>query len=143
LFAGDKRRNSEIYCNVDALILKQGRISVVIEVEESGIRPTKICGKFLTSALSTTHIHGTKDAKPVHFADRTLFVQILRIPDDFPPQGSGLTTKWDNLEKSINSALPLRDSRIGEYRLFYGTLAQFHGVKGNALRELVKDFLRR
>ena len=44
-------------CNVDALLIKNNKIIIIIEIEETNIKPTQICGKFLTSALGQYFIH--------------------------------------------------------------------------------------
>lgn len=51
-----KSRDTE-YCNVDLIVLKENRIRIIIEIEESNVKPTQICGKFLTSALAQYLIH--------------------------------------------------------------------------------------
>ncbi len=49
---------------------------MIVEIEETGIIPTKICGKFLTSAFSKYFIHKTVAPNPL-VVDKCLFIQIL------------------------------------------------------------------
>ena len=51
LFSTDQKSRHTRYCCVDMLILQKGEIRGIIEIEEADIKPTQICGKFLTSAL--------------------------------------------------------------------------------------------
>jgi hypothetical protein len=46
LHLGDQKNRESAMCKVDAMIVKKGRIEVVVEIEESGFSPTKIFGKF-------------------------------------------------------------------------------------------------
>ena len=64
LYSCDARSIRHNYCSVDGLVLKDGMVSVILEVEESGVRPTKICGKFLTSALASYYIHSSQKDEP-------------------------------------------------------------------------------
>jgi hypothetical protein len=56
LFAGDVKNKKSRLCKVDAMIVKDGYCKIVVEIEESGFIPTKICGKYLTTALSTHYL---------------------------------------------------------------------------------------
>lgn len=116
LFASSKKSNKTEYCNVDALIVKNNQIRVIIEIEESDVKPTQICGKFLTSALSSYFIHETYNDVPIAIVD-ALFIQILDT------EGLKCATskikQWLNLEASIQSLLPLRNSAIAKYTLFW------------------------
>ncbi|MGY5874588.1 MAG: hypothetical protein RTU30_02470 [Candidatus Thorarchaeota archaeon] len=123
VFSEKKSRGTE-YCNVDLLVLKKGKIRVIIEIEETNIGPTQICGKFLTSALARYYIHETMNNKLVGMHDSTTFIQIL----DSSKLKADKTSKfdqWKNLEHSINNILPVKESNITDYRLFYGDRSYF------------------
>ena len=64
----DKSRKTKC-CNVDLLILKFERIKVIIEIEETDIKPAQICGKFLTSAVANYYIHESQNNKPIPMDD--------------------------------------------------------------------------
>lgn len=79
LFIGkyeDKSRATNM-CNVDLLVIKDNKIAIVVEIEESNIIPTQICGKFLTTVLSDYFSHRKQDGKPFYFSDLPCFIQIL------------------------------------------------------------------
>ena len=77
LFCNDIKSNATKYCNVDLLILKNKKVKVIVEIEEANIKPTQICGKFLTSALSAFYIHESENNEPIGMDDSVLFVQFL------------------------------------------------------------------
>ena len=56
LFVGTRKGRDTRMCCVDLLVILSGKIRVIVEIEESGFHPTKICGKFLQSVLAT-HAH--------------------------------------------------------------------------------------
>ncbi len=57
IFSTAFKSNPTEYCNVDALVLSDEQVKIIIEIEEANIKPTQICGKYLTSALGRYFIH--------------------------------------------------------------------------------------
>ena len=114
-YTSRKSRHTE-YCNVDLLILKHNKIKVIVEIEESNVKPTQICGKFLTSALSCYYIHESEANKPVEKADSVLFIQIVDT-SKLVKNKTAKYTQWKALEKSINQILPIKDGKIMSYKL--------------------------
>lgn len=45
LFCTSARSRETEYCNVDLMILKNNKIKVILEIEESNVKPTQVCGK--------------------------------------------------------------------------------------------------
>ena len=124
LFVSENKSRGTEYCDVDLLVLKKGKIKIIIEIEETNIGPTQICGKFLTSALARYYIHKTMNDKLVGMHDSITFIQIL----DSSKLKAGKTKKiiqWKNLEHSINNILPVKGSNITDYRLFSGDISHF------------------
>jgi len=104
-----------------------------MEIEEADIKPTQICGKLLTSALSSYYI--PRNDKAVGMGDPVLFVQIL----DTSKLNLDKTRKikqWVDIEKSIQNVIPLKESKIKRYKLFYGNASDF-GNKGDRNHELI------
>ena len=113
LFNSDTKSRKTEYCNVDLLVLKDDKIKMIIEIEESNVKPTQVCGKFLTSALAKYYIHNSQD-KPIEMGEMVNFIQIV----DASKLSKNKTMKpeqWKELANSINKVLPLRDSRITAY----------------------------
>ncbi len=115
LFCSDVKSNPTEYCNVDILILKKGKIKVLIEIEVSKIIPTQICGKFLTSALSISYIHKKKANNVIEMDDSVFFIQIVDIEN--LKTNSRKFKQFENLKNSINAIIPLKNSKIKEYFL--------------------------
>ncbi len=126
LFCNEKKSRETEYCNVDMMILKDNKIKVIIEIEESNIKPTQICGKFLTSALSKHYLHQSEKAE----MDKSVtFIQILNTSALVQGKTKKIS-QWDYLAKSINDILPLRDhSSIKKYVLLGCSLDDFEQKK--------------
>jgi hypothetical protein len=116
LFYSAKKSRRTEYCNVDLLLLKNNKIRIIAEIEESNVKPTQICGKFLTSALSRHYIRDSEANKPVEMADSVLFIQIVDT-SKLVRNKTAKYAQWKALEKSINRILPIKDSNIISYRL--------------------------
>lgn len=137
LFCAEEKSYETQYCQVDTLILKNNLIRVIIEIEESDIIPTQICGKFLTTALSSFYIHELENNFPIRMSESTLFIQILdksKLSDKTSKIKQG-----EQIEKSIMKILPIKGSKIKKYKLFYGDVSDFKdGNKCNELLNCIK-----
>jgi len=111
----EKSRETE-YCNVDLLVLKENKIRIVVEIEESNVKPTQICGKFLTSALANYFIHDSKNNEPIEMDESVTFIQIVDTSKLVKDKTSKFK-QWKALEESINRIMPLKNSKITSYRL--------------------------
>jgi len=112
LFCSDIKSRMTEYCNVDILILFRQKIKVIIEIDVSDIKPTQICGKFLTAALSTHYIHGSQKFE---MADSVLFIQIVSMKK--LKEETSKSEQFINIEKSIQTVIPLEKSNITKYQL--------------------------
>jgi len=117
LFCTIKKSRATEYCNVDLLVLKENKIKIIVEIEESNVKPTQICGKFLTSALASYYIHDSTKNEPVGMDDYVTFVQIVDT-SGLVKEKTSKYKQWKALEGSIRKIIPLKNSRIAEYRLF-------------------------
>lgn len=143
LFCSEKNSNKTKYCNPDILILKDNKIRVIIEIEESDITPVRICGKFLTSALSSCFIHKSSNNVPLKMSDSVTFIQILNAL--WLKNKSSKLDQGKNLEKSIKNILPVKESKIKKYQLFYGTVSDFEDRNSDKCVELfsyIKEVLK-
>lgn len=119
LFCKEQKSRGTRYCCVDLLILQKDKIRGIIEIEEADIKPTQICGKFLTSALSEAYIHEQGNGS-VPMADTVFFIQVLdssKLKDR-----TAKMSQFRNLEQSIQRILPLAGSRVNRYKLYSGKL---------------------
>ncbi len=115
LFVGQRKARDTRICCVDLLVLQSGTIRAILEIEESGFIPTKICGKFLQAALATHFIHDARSETAIPFADEVLFIQVLDSSKFLKP-GSRKDLQAELIERQIREMLPLRG--ITDYRLF-------------------------
>jgi hypothetical protein len=118
LFVGAKKGRDTRMCNVDLLIVSDGEVKVIIEVEESGFLPTKICGKFLQSAIATYFINESQRGQMIPYSSRVLFVQVLDGSKCLK-QGTRKDTQGELIERKIRELLPLKGSSISDYHLFF------------------------
>jgi hypothetical protein len=118
LFVGPDRGLDKRICDVDGLIVSGGKVRVILEIEESGFHPTKICGKFLQSAIATHFIHDLQQEKVTPYGDRVLFVQVLD-GSKVLKEGTKKDAQGELIEQKIRNLLPLKDSGITDYKLFF------------------------
>ena len=116
LFCSAEKSNKTKYCNVDLLVIRDGTIRVIVEIEESNVKPTQICGKFLTSVFARYYIHNSEGNVPIGMHDFVTFIQVVGTSK--LKRLSVKPEQWKNLESSIINILPIKDSNIKEYRLF-------------------------
>jgi hypothetical protein len=133
LFVGPVKRRERRICDVDALIVAGGRVRVIVEIEESGFLPTKLCGKFLQAALATHFIHDSRKGAPLPYGDNALFVEVIDATKCLRP-GSCKDVQGEMIEREIRSLLPMKKSRLGDYRLFF-----VHGPEDRAGLEAVGE----
>lgn len=134
LFCSRNKSNKTEYCDVDLLILKDDKIRVIIEIEETAAIPTKVCGKFLTSALASYFIHESENNTPIEMSDTVTFIQILKSPQS---KKSSIPIQWENLEESIRKRLPLKESKIQRYILLYGSVSDFENRDSDNYAKLI------
>lgn len=133
LFCSKDKSNETEYCNVDLLIIKDNKIRVIIEIEETDVKPIQICGKFLASALSSYYIHDSENNIPIGMSDSALFIQILNTSQ--LKENTSKIKQWENLEESIKNILPI--DKISKYKLLYGNVSGFKNREGNKCAELI------
>jgi hypothetical protein len=107
------------------MVLKNNRVKIIIEIEESDVKPTQICGKFLTSVLAHYYIHESKGNERIGMDDSVTFIQIVATSKLLKDKTRKFM-QWDALEESIRAVLPLKNSRIRRYVLFYDRESDFN-----------------
>ncbi len=116
LFVGEHKARDTRMCCVDLMVLQSGKVRAIVEIEESGFLPTKICGKFLQATLATHFIHYSRSEGVIPYADKVLFIQVLDGSRCLKP-----STRKDSqaklIEKQIRGILPLYG--ITQYQLVF------------------------
>jgi hypothetical protein len=118
LFVGHTKERETHMCDVDMLIVSEGLVRVIVEIEESGFNPTKICGKFLQSVFATHFIQDSQPEQMFPYGKRVLFIQVL---DGSKLNKTG-TSKYMQarlIEKKIRDMLPIKGSTITAYHLVF------------------------
>lgn len=138
LFCSSERSYATRYTCVDLLITKDRKVKVIIEIEESNVKPIHIFGKFLTSAVSKHYIY---DHEKFEMFESVVFIQIL---DTSKQKSQSIKIKqWENIEESIRSIIPVKASPIKEYEVFYGNQSDFEkGEPKDNLIEFVRSVLK-
>lgn len=116
LFVGQHKSRETRLCCVDLLIVKDNAIKGIIEIEESGFLPTKICGKFLQAALTDHFIHDSQSDGPIKYSDDVLFLQILDGTGCLKP-GTQKALQGELIRQKISDLLPL--GGLTKYQLFF------------------------
>lgn len=76
-----------------------------------------MCGEFLTSALARYYVHEFKGDEPIEMDETAAFIQTVdtsKLKDK-----TRKFKQWIALKRSIKGILPLKDSKIKKYELFY------------------------
>jgi hypothetical protein len=139
LFRIDRKSNKTEYCNVDLLILKDNKVRVIAEIEEADITPTKAFGKFFTSALSSHFIHRTQNDVPIGMGNSVSFIQILDT-SRLKEHKIAKLSQWQYIENSIKSIVPVKNSKINHYKIFFGDISSLG--EENRRKEII-DHIRK
>lgn len=141
IVGSEDKSNENEYCNVDLLIVVEDKIKIIMEIEESDFTPTHIFGKFLTSALSTHHIHNSKS---IPKDSRVLFIQM--IDTSKLEENSSKREQWKRIEKSIKDIISAAGIKIkiSDYKLFFGNADEYEmgSTKAKELTDFIEKFRR-
>lgn len=135
LFTSKEKSRKTWYCDVDLLVIKDDKIKIIVEIEESNLGPTQICGKYLTSAMARFFIHESNNNASIGMDESVTFIQIMECKKLNVDKTSKFE-QWENIEESINQILPVSDSKITKYSLFYGNTSHFSNPE--KCRELIE-----
>lgn len=115
LFVREPKSNATELCNLDVLILGEGCVRGIVEIEEASILPTQVCGKFLTSALASFYHHRHHGDRPIPIRE-AFFLQVVDSSKLKRDKTSKLE-QFDYIKGAIRGALPLQGSGVTSYEL--------------------------
>lgn len=138
LFYTSLRSAATEFTNADLLVLKEGLVRVVVEVEEVKTDPGSLLGKFVAPSVCWGYIYGPS-AERAEMGEGVAFVQVLSTSGLAP--GSAKPKQWRNVEEAIGGILPIRGSRIVQYKLFMGDERDFQGATGRQLVAHIRSVL--
>ena len=111
------RKRALQLCKVDMLIYQGGEIGGIIEIEESGYDPTKVLGKFMTSALATYYVPSSEEnsdippeeRKALPFSDSVIFIHVIGLSSR---SSTHLYNKLRRIQGDIKNRISVAHSRI-------------------------------
>jgi hypothetical protein len=133
LFCDSRAGMATRFSSVDAVVLKDGQVKIIIEIEESDIRPVALSGKLFVSAHTS---HFIRRGKRYPIAPRASFIQVIDTRK-LSPYSSKLAQCRNLIELMRNTLLA--SGRNIEYDIFHGDIAEFE--RPEAQQEL-HDHLR-
>jgi len=116
LFMDEPKSWENQICNVDAIVIEVNRVHTIIEIEETSILPTKICGKFLTSALAEFYEHKNNARRCI--LSNTKFIQV--VSDKSLKSATKKRKQAEIIKKKIREMLP-NFTTISEYYIFWAS----------------------
>ncbi len=123
--------------DVDAAVFFQNEVKVVLEIEESNLRPLHFCGKFLATALSR-YYKGQRGQ--VLLSDSMLFIRVFVKENEDPDWSKYAQARY--LAKEIHRRLLHPNIRIKNYSFHYGTVEEFKTPQHrDDLTKEIRDFL--
>ncbi len=96
--ADDKTRGSRL-CQVDAMILKNNEIKIIIEIEETDLAPINILGKLFAPTIAKYYIHD-KEERAITMADDVCFIQVVDTKK--LSENSKKFEQFENIENAIS-----------------------------------------
>jgi hypothetical protein len=123
---------------VDAAIVVDGEIKVVLEIEESNVRPLYLCGKVFATALCS---YSSRGGRRTPIAASILFIQVIKLQKK---AGSAKLKQCEYLEATINQIFKKLENRVHTYSFHYGLAEDFiTGTGAQELRQEILDFMDR
>lgn len=123
LFCNDRGTRASRFCSIDAMIVQKGNAKVLVEIEESDIRPVALCGKVFVAAHSSHFIHKGK-AFPI--APSASFVQVIDTKN--LSERSSKLDQCRYLRGAICNTLS-KNGTIRDYEIFHGDIAEFERLE--------------
>ncbi len=112
------------FTEVDSLILKNNVIKVIVEIEETNVKPNHLFGKFMAAAMSSFYIYkpGQNEEYICGMSDKVHFIQILDSTRYL--ERSQKYEQWKKVEDSIQKSTKMDLNSTFDYKLFFGKRAE-------------------
>jgi hypothetical protein len=136
-FLSEKGDRATNITNVDLMILKDGKVKLICEIEESDIKPIRTYGKIFT--VATASMCKLKDNTQYNLDENGVFIQILSSKG--LKDSSKKIEQGEKIEKAINSLLQNSSSWLKKYYLIYSVKDRFEeGSQGFIeIEKILKD----
>lgn len=134
-FINKNKGNDTEICNVDALLIQDEKVKVVVEIEEASILPTQICGKLLTTSLAKYCFHSSLKNSPILIED-ILFLQVL--DDSKLPEKSKKKIQVEKIrEKILANRFLATKTPISTYKILWRSVIE---NDGHQLIDIIENF---
>jgi hypothetical protein len=145
LFNSKEKGRANALCKVDAIIITENIVKVIIEIEESGFDPTKICGKYLTSALAKSYINANDEEIYIE-NNSVLFIEIIdfdkMVKDLKKKENTSKEEQFDFIEEKINEMIAVtKFGCIKSYKKFIVKKENKEECLNNIIN-VIKDFIK-
>jgi hypothetical protein len=129
------------FCDVDLLIAIDGEAKVIMEIEESNVKPVQVFGKFFASAFSS-HYKPKAGDEFFPLGNSMLFIQVLDT-SALNRAETGKLEQWKLIEEAIRGYKGSFGSRDMRYRLSVGNYDDYglDSARGKELVGLIRSFL--
>jgi hypothetical protein len=127
---------------VDLVVLKNEKIKLVCEIEETGFNPGKFFGKvFSTASAKVCRLVDMAGHKYINFDEEAIFIQIVSTKL-FDKDNSFKEKQGQLIENEIFHKIGIYKSWITRYRMIYGDIVDFNtGKKGDKELERIIEAL--
>jgi hypothetical protein len=147
---GETAEGDSLLASVDAALIVNGEIGVLIDIQLPDVRAIYLCAKVFATALSNYH-----SRKPrIPLAERVMFIQVIQYPNEEPQiwsetaarrkaRGTYRPPGYAHLEREISRLLRDTKSRVWRYVFHCGFSRSFdlQGSDAKALKKEILDFL--
>lgn len=121
---------------VDIIVMKDHKIKLVCEIEETGLNPGKFFGKvFSTASAKVCRLVDPPGFRYIDFDDNAIFVQIVSTRS-FNEDGSLKKKQGQLIENELFHKLATFNSWIKKYRLLFGDESDFANSQKDGYKQL-------
>ncbi len=139
LFCSDLKSNETEFANVDLLLIRNGKIKIIIEIDEANRKPNHIIGKFFCAALTQNYNHRTTNGEKIPMDDEVMFMQIISTKK-LKTMETSKFEQWKNIEKRIRETIPLHDSKVKKYSLIFSKSNDINEIESR-INQAINEFL--
>jgi hypothetical protein len=121
---------------VDIIVMKDNKIKLVCEIEESGLNPGKFFGKvFSTASAKVCRLVDPYGFRYIDFDENAIFIQIVSN-SSFNDDVSLKEKQGQLIENEIFHKLATFNSWIKKYRLIFGDIDDFTNPQKDGYKQL-------
>jgi len=142
LFLEEVKGNDSEITNVDIMVVKEDKVVLICEIEESNVKPNHIIGKFFSVALSKywSKDYKNKAQELINLGNDIVFIQVLDT-SKLVIEKSKKPSQWRKIKHAIIQKLIEPNLfNCKEYDLIYGQVSNIKDIESELLNVL-KQFI--